>query len=312
MNRPLNARNLLAVGLCAVAAVACASERRTPQTSASPERQADSEYDLARDAFYKGRLREALDHAQRADTLDDENAKALYFTAVIYLGFCSSEGMASPDCRLKSAEELARKALKVEDRFRDARNMLGQILILEEKYAEAMKTLEPLTQDPAYGANYLAWGNYGWAQVKAGKVDDGIISLRNSVTEPRFCTGDYRLGMAYEQKGDFLAAEKSFSDAVLVPSADCQSLQDAWYERAKVRQKLGNAADAMGDYARCREISIKTDIGKQCARLAGKAAPTPVQPLPGQTPPGQSPQNAPAGGAPAAQSPESVGSASTP
>jgi type IV pilus assembly protein PilF len=313
MNHSLHARNLLAIGLCAVAAVACAPESRTPQTQASPERQADSEYDLARDAFYKGRLREALDHAERANTLDDQNAKALYFTAVIYLGFCSSEGMASPDCRLKTAEELSRKALEVEDRFRDARNMLGQILILEEKYAEAMKTLEPLTKDPAYGANYLAWGNYGWAQVKSGRVDDGIISLRNSVTEPRFCTGDYRLGMAYEQKGDLVAAEKSFSDAVLVPSADCQSLQDAWFERGKVRQKLGNTPDAMGDYARCREISVKTDTGKECAKLAGKAAPTPVQPLPGvpgQPPPGQT--STPSGGATAPQSQVTVGSASTP
>ena len=115
--------------------------------------------------------------------------------------------------------------------------------------------------------------------MKLGKVDDGITSLRNSITEPRFCTGDYRLGMAYEQKGNLVAAEQSFSDAVQVPSADCQGLQDAWFERAKVREKLGHPDTATGDYARCREISIKTDTGRECARLAGKAAPTPVQPL---------------------------------
>ena len=222
MNRTLDLRRTLALGLAAVALSACASESKTSPNAASPERQAESEYDLSRDAFYKGHFREALDHAQRANTLDDQNAKALYFTAVIYLGFCSSEGMASPDCRLKDAEELARKAIKVEDRFRDARNLLGRILILEQRYSDAMVVLEPLTKDPAYSANYLAWGNYGWAQVKAGKLDEGIVSLRNSVTEPRFCTGDFRLGMAYEQKGDFVAAEKSFTDAVEVPSADCR------------------------------------------------------------------------------------------
>jgi len=302
MNRTLDLRRTLALGIAAVALSACASESKTSPNAASPERQAESEYDLSRDAFYKGHFREALDHAQRANTLDDQNAKALYFTAVIYLGFCSSEGMASPDCRLKDAEELARKAIKVEDRFRDARNLLGQILILEQRYSDAMVVLEPLTKDPAYSANYLAWGNYGWAQVKAGKLDEGIVSLRNSITEPRFCTGDFRLGMAYEQKVDFVAAEKSFTDAVEVPSADCQALQDAWYERAKVRQKLGNTADAMGDFARCREISIKTDTGKECARLAGKAPPTPIRPL---TAPG-----APAGNAP--QSQASAGSTSTP
>jgi type IV pilus assembly protein PilF len=300
MNRPTHLLRPLAFGL-ALPLVACAPRGDSQPRAASPERQSESEYDLARDAFYKGHLREALDHAQHADTLDDQNAKALYFTAVIYLGFCSSEGMAAPDCRLKESEELTRKAIKADERFRDARNMLGQILILQERYPEAIKVLEPLTKDPAYGANYLAWGNYGWAQVKSGKLDDGITSLRNSITEPRFCTGDYRLGMAYEQKGDLTAAERSFSDAVQVPSADCQALQDAWFERAKVRQRLGHTDDAMSDYARCREISIKTDTGRECAKLAGKAAPSPIQPL---TPP--------AGGDPTPQSQASGGSASTP
>jgi Tfp pilus assembly protein PilF len=298
-----------------VALVGCASESKTGQAAASPERQAESEYDLSRDAFYKGHLREALDHAQRANKLDEQNAKALYFTAVIDLAFCSSEGMQSPDCRLTNAEELARKAIDVEDQFRDARNLLGQILILEERYADALKVLEPLTRDPAYSANYLAWGNYGWAQVKSGKIDEGIASLRNSVTEPRFCTGDFRLGMAYEQKGDLVAAAKSFTDAVEAPSPDCQTLQDAWYQRAKVRQKLGSAADAMADFARCREISVKTDEGKECAKLAGSAAPSPVRafPTPGATSPGTPPGGPThAASAPATQPQASVGSASTP
>ncbi|HEY2511463.1 MAG TPA: tetratricopeptide repeat protein [Polyangiaceae bacterium] len=247
--------------------------------AASPERQAEAEYDLARDAFYRGRLREALDHAQKSNHLDDQNAKALYFTAVVDLAFCSAEGMISPDCRLSDAERLAREALKADGTFRDARNMLGQILINERKYAEAIQILEPLTKDPAYVANYLGWGNYGWAQVLSGDLDHGIASLRNSVTEPRFCTGHYRLGVAYEKKGDLASAEKSLTDAVLVPSDDCQRLQDAWFERGRVRMRLGKTADAQGDYARCREIGAKTDTGRECAKLAGGAAPTPVQPL---------------------------------
>src|SRR5256885_1432104 len=83
-----------------------------------------------------------------------------------------------PDCRLADAESYARKALKADDTFRDARNLLGQILILEKKYDEAIAMLEPLTKDPAYTANYLAWGNLGWAQVLGGQVDAGIASLR--------------------------------------------------------------------------------------------------------------------------------------
>jgi type IV pilus assembly protein PilF len=265
---------------------ACSPSTNDGPQPANPQRQAQSEYDLARDAFYKGHLREALDHCQRSNKLDDENAKALYFTSVVYLAFCSTEGMSSPDCRVTTAEEFTRKAIKADAEFRDARNTLGQILILEKKYGEAIKVLEPLTKDPAYVANYLAWGNYGQALVSSGQVDAGISALRNSVTEPRFCTGHFRLGMAYETKGDFVAAEKSFSDAVGVPSADCQSLQDAWFERARVRLKLGKTAEAQGDFARCREIGQATDTGKECAKLAGGAAPTPVPALtPGPTSP---------------------------
>src|SRR5438874_681099 len=80
---------------------------------------------------------------------------------------------------------LARKALKADESFRDARNLLGQVLILEKKYDEAIATLEPLTKDPAYTANYLAWGNLGWAQVLSGQIDAGIASLRNAITQPR-------------------------------------------------------------------------------------------------------------------------------
>jgi Tfp pilus assembly protein PilF len=290
-NRSLQLRPLLApVALGALAALATLAAACTPVSNegpqaANPQRQAVSEYDLARDAFYKGHLREALNHAQISNRLDDENAKALYFTAVIYLGLCSSEGMASPDCRLATAEDFIRRAIKADHEFRDARNALGQVLILETKYAEALKVLEPLTKDPAYVANYLAWGNYGWALVKLHRFDEAITALRNSVTEPRFCTGQYRLGVAYEEKGDFVQAEQSFSDAVTVPSADCEALQDAWSERAHVRMKLGKTAEAQADFARCREIGARTDTGRECAKLAGDAQPAPLQPLPAQPAP---------------------------
>jgi type IV pilus assembly protein PilF len=287
MKRPHDLRRFLApgalavgaAGLVSVLASGCAPRMNDGPQVADPQRRAESEYDLARDAFYKGHLREALDHSQRANKLDDQNAKALYFTAAVYLGFCAAEGMASPDCRLASAEEFTRRAIKVEPEFRDAKNTLGQVLIHEKKYEEALKVLEPLTKDPAYGANYLAWANYGEALVALGKVDEGIAALRNSITQPRFCTGHYRLGVAYEKKGNLAAAEQSFTDAVDVPSADCQALQDAWFERAQVRLKLGKTVEAQGDFARCREIGATTETGKECARLAGGSAPTPLQPL---------------------------------
>ena len=247
--------------LCA-AVVACGTS--TPGVK-NPERASEAEYDLAREFFYKGQPRLALEHCKRALSLNDQNAKALYFDSTIHLFFCSGKlQLSDPDCRLDDAEKLARQALIADPNFREAKNTLGQILILEKRYPEAMTTLEPLTKDPSFESSYLAWGNYGWAQVLAGQLDAGIESLKNAVTEPRFCVGHYRLGCAYEKKGDLASAEQSLSAAVTVDAPECKNLQDAWQERADVRMKLGHQADAKADYEKCRDIAVDTQAGKVC------------------------------------------------
>ncbi len=252
---------------------ACGGKGANSPTAQSPEKQSDSEYDVARDLFYKGQPRAALDHGLKAIELNDENEKALYFTSTIYLWFCSTdEGLASPDCRLPDAEKYARLAIKANATFRDAKNLLGQVLILEAKYKEAATVLEPLTKDPAYTASYLAWGNLGWAQVLDGQVDTGIASLKNAVTQPRFCVGYYRLGVAYEKKSDYATAETHFTDAVKVESPDCQGLQDAWEGRGRVRVKLGKISEARADFERCREISSESRTGTSCIVQLGKVS----------------------------------------
>jgi type IV pilus assembly protein PilF len=260
--------SLLLAGAFALWASGCTTKSATTGGIHSPERQSENEYALAKDYFYKGDPRAALDHVLRAVQLNPDNPRALYFTSTVFLYFCSTnQGMAAPDCRLADAEKYARLAVHSDDRFRDAKNLLGQTLILESKYKEAISVLRPLVDDPAYSSNFLAWGNLGWAQVLLGDVDSGISSLKNAVTQPRFCVGHYRLGLAYEKKGDLAAAETSLSNAVQVQSADCQNLQDAWEELGRVRAKLGKADDARVDFERCKEISIESPSGRRCVQL---------------------------------------------
>lgn len=247
------------------AAVAACSARGAGAPGANPERQSEAEYDLARDFFYKDQPRAALDHCRKAIEFDGDNASALYFASTIHLFFCSGRlELSDPDCRLSDAEAYVRRALHVNEGFREAKNTLGQILILEKKFPEAIAVLDPLTKDPAFESGFLAWGNIGWAQVLTGRVDQGIESLKISVTERRFCVGHYRLGIAYEKKGDFVAAEESLSNAVTVDAPACKNLQDAWEERARVRVQLGKVADARADFEKCREIAADSRAGKAC------------------------------------------------
>jgi Tfp pilus assembly protein PilF len=256
---------LVAAVHVAVATASCGGKGADGPHGADPERQSDAEYDVARDYFEKNQPRSALDHIRRAIELNEDNGKALLFASLVHLSFCATvRGFEDPDCRLSDAEAFARRALKVQENFREARNTLGQILINEKKYAEAVTVLEPLTKDPAFDSPYLAWGNFGWAQVMAGQVDAGIQSLKNSITQPLFCVGHYRLGVAYEKKGDFAAAETSLTNALSVDKDDCRNLQDAWLERGRVRIKLGKSADAKADFEKCRGISAETSSGKSC------------------------------------------------
>lgn len=247
---------------------ACSGHGSNNPGAQSPERQSDAAYDLAVDTFHRGNPRGALDQALKAVELNDDNAKALYFTSTIYAFFCAGpQGMQGPDCKIEEAEKYARRAVNADGQFRDAKNLLGQLLILEKKPKDAIAILEPLTKDPAYESSYLAWGNLGWAQVQAGQVDEGIASLRNAVTQPRFCVGHYRLGVAFEEKKDFTQAEQSLTQAVTVDSPDCQSLQDAWQARGRVRTKLGKTADARADLEKCRDLAAETKTGKDCAQM---------------------------------------------
>jgi type IV pilus assembly protein PilF len=271
-------RRVDVVWLAGLVALLGAEARCTPRgpeaPRANPQRQSQSEYDLARDYFYHGQPRLALDHCRKAIEYDDQNAKALYFASTIHLFFCSGKlELRDPDCHLTDAENFVRGALRAEGNFREAKNTLGQILILEARYPEAIAVLAPLTKDPAFESSYLAWGNLGWAQVLAGHVDEGIESLKNSITEPRFCVGHYRLGVAYETKGDLAAAERSLTDALSVEASDCKNLQDAWAARGRVRRVQGNVADACDDLKQCRDLSAETATGRSCVAALAKGCP---------------------------------------
>lgn len=259
--------------MCALVGVACAVTAcggggASGPNAQSPERQSEAEYDVARDLFQKGNPRAALDRALKAIELDEDNDKAQYFVGVIHLSFCSTNlGLSAPDCRLSEVEKYARAALKANPQFRDAANMLGQVLIDEGKAKEAIAVLEPLTRDPAYIHPYFAWGNLGWAQVRDGQIDAGIASLKNAVaSEPRFCVGHYRLGIAYEKKGELDLADQSFTSAVTVPDTNCENLQDAWAARGDVRLKARRVTESRQDFERCREISVATATGKGCVQ----------------------------------------------
>lgn len=270
---PRRARAYASRGTAALACVAfalggagCGAARGS---SASTDQRSLSEYDLGRDAFQHGQLREALDHVQKSLEIDGDNADAAYLGSIVMLAFCAKDER-STDCRYPDAEKLARKALDANPDMRDAKNTLGVILVHEKKYDDAIAVLKPLANDILYASPEKSWGNLGWAYLESGKIDEAIDALRRSVAaQPLFCVGQYRLGLAFEKKGDLAAARDAYTQAVDTDAPECKRLQEAFDARARVSARLGRSDEARADLERCRDIASASPIGQRCAARLG-------------------------------------------
>lgn len=246
-----------------LAAAGCGQPSNLPV--ANPEQRGAAEYDLARDAFQGTRLREALDHVEKALKFDDHNADAAYLGAMVLFQFCAADE-ASPDCRYNEAEAYARRALEASPEHREAKNALGVSLIHLKRYDEAVAVLKPLANDILYPSPEKAWGNLGWAYLERGSLDEAIDALRRAVAaQPLFCVGYYRLGLAYEKKDNLALSREALSKAVDTDRPECKRLQEAFGARARVLTRQGFKDEARADLQRCRELSSSTPAGQRCA-----------------------------------------------
>jgi type IV pilus assembly protein PilF len=263
-------RRLALYGLLTlIAACSSSSSGTTGPGAHDPARMSESEYDIARDLWLRrNQPREALAHGLKAIELDDSNAEAAHLVALLYLDFCS-RGPA--ECRLKDAEKHARLAISDRPDFREAKNTLAVVLIHEQRYADAVSVLKPLTEDILYQTPENAWGNLGWAYLEQGSFDLAIDALKRSVAaQPVFCVGSYRLGLAFEHKQELTSALDAFTRALETDAPGCNSMQEAFAARARIQIKLGNLDSARADLDRCTALSGKTDAGKECSSMAQK------------------------------------------
>lgn len=252
-------------GLAAAAFVSSALAGCGGVHSASDEAKSNAEYLLASDAFKTGNLRDAYDRVQKSLKLNSDNAEAAYLGALVMLRFCSVDE-ASSDCRFKDAEAFARKTVELAPEHRDAKNVLGVVLVQEKRFDDAIAVFKPLTEDLVYASPENAWGNLGWAYLQKGNVDEAIDALRRALAvQPLFCVGNYRLGLAFEKKGDLPAARDAFTKAVETDQPQCKRLQDAFSARARVLGRQGFRDEARSDLQRCRDMAKETPTGQKCA-----------------------------------------------
>lgn len=247
--------------LLPLAVFGCVRSTNGVPAGADPEKVSKAEFDLAQDEWKHGRVRAAMDHAQKASSADDAHAEAHHFVSILYMALCQIEN----DCRWDEAEKYARKAVTSDAEYRPAKHTLGVILIHQKKYDEAITVLRPLAEDIIYKTPELAWYDLGGAHLEKGDADHAIEALTKAIAlKPTFCWANYRLGLAWEKKGELNKAEDELSNAVEPADPACRNLQDAYEARGRVREKSGRKGLAKQDYELCAKLSTANLTGKSC------------------------------------------------
>lgn len=235
-----------------------------------PTRMSESEVDIAVDLWQaRGQAREALEHGLRAVELDPDNADAAHLVSLIYLDFCGQSAL--DECHLDQAEKHARQAVASRPDFLEAQNTLAVILVHQERYAEAIALLEPITANILYRTPEIAWGNLGWAYLESGKPKKAIPALRKAVAaQPLFCVGNYRLGLAHARIRELQLAREAFDRALETDAPGCGALQDAYLARARVHMALGDIEHSRADLDRCLSLHKGTPVGRECSTMLSK------------------------------------------
>jgi type IV pilus assembly protein PilF len=263
-------RRLLEAVLCLTLAGATFGCAGSSKPAGDPTRMSESEADIAVDLWQvRNQPREALEHALRATELDPDNADASHLVALIYLDFCGRSAL--DECRLKDAEEYARRAIASRESFLEAQNTLAVILVHQKRQAEAIQILKPITANILYRTPEIAWGNLGWAYLEQGKSEEAVAALRRAVAaQPLFCVGNYRLGVAYHRTKRLSEARDALDSALETDAPGCAQIQDAYLERALVNLALGEVDRTRADLDRCIGLDKRTGSGRECGRLLTK------------------------------------------
>lgn len=253
-----NQRRAMALGV-ALALGGCA-----PTITAEDQEISMRQVDLANSLRLEGNAPAALERLEVALRHDPDNPDAH-----LLLAFIHASRQDYP-----TAERSARRGVQIlvvrqigGARLAEARNLLGGILMNLGRHDEAVEVLRAAAVDPYNQAPHLAWYNLAMAESAAGRPDEALTALTESVRlRANFCDGFYGMGQLLYQQERLAESEAALSRA-LVADPTCASspaMQGAYRLRGEVRTRLGRSGEATADFERCIELGPESEEGVRC------------------------------------------------
>jgi tetratricopeptide (TPR) repeat protein len=199
-------------------------------------RKAGSHIEIGGDHLANGRSALALREFMAAEKLDPDNARVHYALGDAYL----SRG------KREEAEEHMRRALTLFPDYHDARLFLSALLLMQERYQEAVSECDILVDDPTFQSPWRALTNRGWALYKLG---DGT-EARETLLLAREYRHDYwpatlALAIVEGETGRRLEAIRLYREIIAQgPGATVES--EVNYRLGEIYVALGKRREAMG------------------------------------------------------------------
>ena len=229
------------------------------------------EFTLAASLREEGNIPGALEHLRVALDLDPDNARAHLLLGYIHL---ERKDYPKAEQALREGIRLLAEREDMQATLAEAKNVLGVVLIEQERYDQAIPLLREAASDMLNHAPWYAWGNLGWAHYEKGEYPQAKEALEQAVRiQPRFCLGHYQLGRTLFAMEEFEEAEEALTDALEADERCERFYQDAWALRGETRARLGQREDAVADFERCIELGADTQAGETCQRFLSTTAP---------------------------------------
>lgn len=221
-------KNVILLSVLALAAVSsCASSSQNIR-----EKKADILYQAGTESLMRGEFTDALANLQQAIKLEPESPKIWTNLGIAYGG----KG------EMKKAEDSWKKALNLDSQWTDARANLGALYLQTKRYNEAEKQLKLALQDLVYENSAQVHYNLALVYLTTRRNIPAEQQLKLAVkAEDGYCPAWFRLGRLQKERGDFSAAEESFTKSVAGP---CFKNPEAHYELSNLYLKSKNVIGA--------------------------------------------------------------------
>ena len=187
--------------------------------------------DMGNALVSEGKSRAGLGKLLEAVKLDPDNVELNHQIALVL------RNLGQYELSLKYFQ----RTLTLNPKFSEARNNLGTLYLLTEKWDPAIACFKEAVSDILYRTPQYAYNNMGYAYYRKGDCDRAIACYKQALSlSPSYTLAHVNLARAYEAKGELEEAVAAYKNAVFYSPKDAA----AHLGMAKVLSKQGNKSES--------------------------------------------------------------------